>query len=230
MGFISVAGVNRRKQPPLVVVRGIINGGCNYSARQRGPPIKAARINGEGPSLINADTAVGVVSWSALSAKRRCNEQPSDAVAHVDLSYLSSSLSSFRACFTEEGCCELSYKKVARRRRGAATMRKYETSRIGRIPSSSPSWPMQRALHSHRCNLHRPATHTTIEAHWGKMGANQSTRSAPTPGEEGKEGPFDSARTARSIFRDPRPIERRSSASKRGSSWKYIADRSPASA
>lgn len=78
------------------------------------------------------------------------------------------------------------------RRRDAMTMRKYETS--GQILlslwSSSP----------HRCNLHRSPTTTTTtsktttttttsidaDIHWRKMGANQSTRSAPTPGEEGK--------------------------------------------
>lgn len=67
----------------------------------------------------------------------------------------------------------------ATRRRGAVTMRKHETSRNDRISPSSSS-----AVRSHRCDLQRSPTRTS-DVHWGKMGANQSTRSAPTPGEEG---------------------------------------------
>jgi len=65
------------------------------------------------------------------------------------------------------------------RRRGAVTMQKYETSRADRVSPSSSL-----AARLHRCDLQRLPT-STSDVYWGKMGANQSTRSAPTPGEEG---------------------------------------------
>lgn len=75
-------------------------------------------------------------------------------------------------------------KSRATRRRGAVTMWKYETFYVScRIPASSSSFLS--IPRSHQCSLHRSPMYKS-DVYWGKMGANQSTRSDPIPGEEGK--------------------------------------------